>query len=287
MVTASGTTRKFPTRPLTAADLPGALALSQAVRWPHRLEDWQFVLPLGAGLAVEDRGVLVGTGLYWPLGPDFATLGLVIVSPDRQGAGIGRRLMDGLLDGIGDRTALLNATEAGMPLYEKLGFRAIGRIHQHQGDGFTAPSGPPRAGDRVRPLGPGDEAAVAALDARATGLPRGHVIAALREVADGVVLERDGTVAGFALCRRFGRGHVAGPVVAPDAEGAQALIGHWMAVHRGRFLRIDMVEAAGLSGWLAGQGLPPIAHAITMARGKAPEPAGTPRLFTIINQAIG
>jgi GNAT superfamily N-acetyltransferase len=287
MVTATGARRNLTTRPLAAADLRMSHGLSQAVKWPHRLEDWEFVHRLGSGLAVDDAGILVGTGMYWLFGPDFASLGLVIVAPDRQGGGIGRQLMAGLLAGIGDRATLLNATEAGMPLYEKLGFRAIGRIQQHQGDAFAVPSESGLAGDRIRPLAPEDHAAVAALDEQATGLPRARVLAALGEVAEAAVLERDGRSAGFAFCRRFVRGHVVGPVVAPDAAGARMLIAHWMAACRGSFLRIDAVEAAGLSGWLAGLGLTPVAPAVTMVRGKAPQPAASPRLFSIINQALG
>lgn len=72
-------------RALTDGDLAAAHGLSQAVGWAHRLDDWRFVHGLGRGFAVDEDGKLVGTGLYWPFGTGFATLGLVIVAPDRQG----------------------------------------------------------------------------------------------------------------------------------------------------------------------------------------------------------
>ena len=54
-----------------------------------------------------------------------------------------------------------------------------------------------------------------------------------------VVLDHDGSAAcGFALLRRFGRGHVIGPVVAHDADGAKALIAHLSGLNAGRFTRI-------------------------------------------------
>ena len=40
-------------RPLTAEDIPAAQALTAALRWPHRVEDWSFGLALGQGLAAE------------------------------------------------------------------------------------------------------------------------------------------------------------------------------------------------------------------------------------------
>src|SRR5207245_3487382 len=95
-------------RPLGAADLPAAHALSEAVRWPHRLVDWEFALDLGEGLAAERDDELVGTALAWRWGPRHATLGLVIVAPRCQGRRIGQRLMRGLLERLGERSILLH-----------------------------------------------------------------------------------------------------------------------------------------------------------------------------------
>ena len=274
-------------RALTEGDLAAAHGLSQAVGWAHRLDDWRFVHGLGRGFAVDEDGMLVGTGLYWPFGTGFATLGLVIVAPDRQGAGIGRRLMTGLLEAIGPRTTILNATDAGAPLYEKLGFRSTGIIQQHQGAGFRVPDAPLPPGARIRPATMADLPAVTALDAAATGLERAHVLAALLAVAEAAILERDGRPVGFAVCRAFGRGRVVGPIVAPDAEGAKALIAYWMRQHHGSFLRVDIPEPTGLGPWLVATGLPAIAPAITMARGAPPVPGTDTRLFGLINQALG
>ena len=275
-----------PIRELTADDLAAAHGLSRAVGWAHRLEDWRFVHGLGRGLAIDADGVLVGTGLYWPFGDGFATLGLVIVAPERQGAGIGRRMMTGLLEAIGPRTTLLIATDAGAPLYEKLGFAALGTVHQHQGE-CIAPDEPLPAGWRIRPAMPADVPVLAALDARATGLARDHVLHALLAIAEGVVLEQDGTPVGFAICRAFGRGRLVGPVVAPDDAAARALVGHWMGVHRGTFLRLDIPAGSDLGPWLAAHGMPEIAPGITMARGPAPAAGRGARLFGLINQALG
>ena len=41
---------------------------------------------------------------------------------------------------------------------------------------------------------------------------------------DGHILQRDGMACGYAISRRFGRGHVIGPVVAESPTDARALI---------------------------------------------------------------
>lgn len=273
-------------RRMMEGDLPAAHALSQAVRWPHRLEDWQFVHRLGTGFVAECEGKVVGTALCWAFGRDHGSLGMVIVSPDAQGKGIGRELMDRVLQELGGRSTLLNATPAGQPLYERLGFVATGHVHQHQGTVFEPGMAVPPAGERIRPIGASDGPKLARLASRALGMPRATVLDALRKAADGVVIDSGGEPVGFAFQRRFGRGYAIGPVVAPDAERARALIGHWLGVRAGAFVRIDVHESSGLSPWLAELGLEHVDTVITMVRGESPHADEGVRQFAILNQAL-
>jgi GNAT superfamily N-acetyltransferase len=274
-------------RPLALADLPAARALSAAQGWPHREEDWRFVLGLGEGVAAEQDGRLAGTALGWRYGPGFATLGLVIVSEAARGRGIGRALTTAVLDRLGSRTVLLNATSDGMPLYRSLGFAPGREIRQLQGASFSPPPVAPPPGHRLRPLAPGDGAKLAALDERATGMPRQALIAALLPVSEGLVLDRDGEAVGFALLRPFGRGLVIGPVVAPDEGGARALIAQGLSSRPGRFVRLDVPAETGLPGWLRGLGLEDAGPAMGMARGTPPRPEGKARSFALASQALG
>lgn len=271
-------------RPLTMADLPGAQALSTAVRWPHRLEDWQFVAALGEGLAAEAGRRLVGTGLTWSFGGGWSSLGMMIVAPDMQGQGIGRRLMEALLPRTGG--VLLHATEAGEPLYRRYGFSPCGIIRQHQGAPFSVGFHAPRAGERIRPAGRADLAVLTALDTAATGMGRGAAIAALLEVADCIVLDREGIASGFAMLRRFGRGQLIGPVVAPDAAAARLLSAHWLGQRQGEFIRMDVPADSALSPWLSEIGLTQVDEALRMMRGAPPVPAAV-RSFALVNQALG
>jgi predicted N-acetyltransferase YhbS len=270
-------------RPMGESDLPAAHALSQAVRWPHRPDDWHFALRLGTGFVAEEDGAVVGTALCWDQGPHHGSLGLIIVSPAHQGKGIGRRLMRLVLERLGDRCTLLNATAAGQPLYESLGFRAIGTLHQHQGT-LAVPA--PAPGPCPRPAEAGDVAAIIALANRGTGMARDELLKQLIGVAEGAVLERDGEVAGFSLIRPFGRGYVIGPVVAPDTDGAQALIETWSDAYAGAFVRVDVTGSSGLGEWLAQAGLAEVDTAVTMARNGVPPCDGTVRQFAIVSQAL-
>lgn len=283
VVTTTGTVL----RPLLPADLPAAHALSTAFNWPHRLEDWTFMHDFGHGVVAERDGQVVGTALCWTYGSDRAALGMVGVAPAMQGQGVGRRLMEHALSALGDRAVALYATEAGLPLYRALGFVPTGTVRQHQGATFKAGLIPLCEGERLRPIGRSDPSVLAALDRQASGMERQTVLAALIETATGVLLDRGGKAVGFALLRRFGRGHVIGPVVAPNAAGAKALIGYFLGSRPGQFIRLDVPEESGLSPWLEGLGLTDADHAIRMVRGGSPCGTGHVSTFALISQAFG
>lgn len=281
--------------PFSEADIERAHALSLEIRWPHRADDWRLAARTGCGFVVKEGERLVGTALCWPWSERGATLGLVIVAPDQQGRGIGRMLMERLLDTLGPRLTVLHATPAGQPLYEKLGFRQIGLLHQHQGADFRAPTIAPPPGERLRALEPRDTPRVIELASRASGLERSALLPALLEISQGVALvhgEREDEVLGFALLRPFGRGHAIGPVAVASTGGlqtqrAQALIAERLAANAGAFTRIDTPDEHGLGPWLESIGLARVDTVVKMARNG--EPAHDPGVlqFAIVNQALG
>lgn len=242
---------------------------------------------VGHGLVAYSADQLLGTAMWWPFGSRIARLGMVIVSPTAQRSGIGRALMLNVLDRIAERGVLLSATKEGETLYCQLGFQGIGSIVQHQGASFSAPLIPLRAGERIRPSGRNDLARLVDLDAAAWGAPRDSLIAALIENGEAVVLDDAGETVGFAFYRRFGRGHVIGPVVARDTASAKALIAHWIGSNSGMFMRIDVPGESGLSDWLDELGLARVNNVLTMARGTPLKKAGGFHVFGVVNQALG
>ena len=283
----AGTIAATVLRPLLVEDLEAAHALSISFGWPHRLEDWAFMHALGHGVLAERDGEVVGTAMCWTYGRDQAALGMVGVEPALQGQGLGRRLMEHMLAGLGGRAVVLYATEAGLPLYRALGFVPVGVARQLQGAAFQAGLVPLAEGDRLRPIGRSDPPVLAALDREACGVDRRALMAALLETATGVVLDREGTAVGFALLRRFGRGHAIGSVVAPDTMSAKALIGHFLASRPGQFIRIDVPEERGLSPWLKELGLADAGPAIRMVRGADARATGRVGTFALVSQGFG
>jgi len=274
-------------RDMTAEDLAAAHALSREVRWPHRLEDWELMFRVGLGVVAESDAGVVGTVMGFPYGSTMATLGMVIVSGDLRSQGLGRRLMEEMMRRLAPRTIQLNATESGLALYKSLGFRTVGSIHQHQGAAFSPPMAKLRKGERVRPVSASELAAIAELDRRATGFERPELLRLVQKQAQGVVLDRGGVAAGFALFRRFGHGYVVGPVVAPDRDGARTLIAHWLGSQAGMFIRVDVPGDSGLGDWLQDLGLEEVDRVVTMRRGEDPPTSEDAAAYAVVSQALG
>ncbi|KAB0638058.1 GNAT family N-acetyltransferase [Burkholderia latens] len=290
----SGAVTALRYRRFTATDVPAAHALSMALRWPFRAEDWQFSAQTSTAFAAEENGVVIGTAMCWKYGADRAAIGHVIVSSEHQGRGIGRALMEILIDELGPRTTFLHATPAGQPLYEKLGFAVCGSLDQFQGNASRPLAVALPDGERLRPGTRADLDCFVELDARASGLVRDTLLSALLERGESVVLERDGKAVGFSVLRRFGRGWVIGPVVTPRTGGdvyAKALIAHWLSRRENEFVRIDVPSGTRLPDWLDVQGLKRVDTCAKMVRnapapasGSAPDPAYG--LYALVSQAM-
>ncbi|WP_439878555.1 GNAT family N-acetyltransferase [Pseudomonas prosekii] len=274
-------------RPMTDADLPAALALSEQLKWPHRLDDWAMLLRLSLGFVALDGERLIGTAFTCPQG-DYATIGLVIVSSDYQGKGIGRALMELALDACQTRTPILNATRAGALLYVSQGFVEFGQIAQHQGLAHAPALQPLADTQTCRPLEGADQPRVLELANAATGMDRGAVLDVLFDAVDySLGIESEGRLRAFALLRGCGRGSSIGPVVAESLDQARHLIAVLLAQVPGEFVRIDIPADGGLGDWLETVGLMAVDSVTQMARGGPPQLTGDVRQFALVSQAIG
>lgn len=277
------------TAPITPAMIPQLHALSVGVGWPHRPEDWELVIELGEGLAALDEiGRIVGSVMWTGMGADFVHFGMAITIPRLQELGAGRWLMAHALSATAGRVKRLNATRAAFRLFRGMGFEPLSPSHQLNGIVTAPPPVPAGQAGETRAMRPEDGGAIRALDAEAFGAPRPAVIDRLAALSDVVVIERNGRVCGYAMCRRFGRGHVIGPVVAPDDAAAVALVAPHLTRHAGRFVRLDTrFEHGAFRDCLFACGLPHFDTVTWMGRDGRAEPTGGARSYALASQALG
>ncbi|SLK00309.1 hypothetical protein SAMN06295987_103264 [Novosphingobium mathurense] len=271
---------------LTAEDLPQAVALSAALSWPHRLEDWRFACGLGHGLALRIGDRLIASACAWSYGDKFATVGSIIVDNQFQGQRLGSRIFDALMSTLGGRSVILVATLDGLELYRRRGFVTFDQNCQYQG--IAANLTEDRASQGVEPAEGTDLPAVLELDGAATAMTRRELIARLIEAGDLRVLRgQDGRPHGFAITREFGRGHVIGPVVAESSDDARKLLADALSRLQGKFVRIDTSIGSELGAWLVTQGLAHVDTLNTMVRGDPPQPSGPARVYGLASQSLG
>lgn len=201
-------------RPFAPEDVPAFLALAAAEGWVS--DPWEFAFLLGSFphgcLAVEEEGrpaAFVTAVRYGTSG----WIGNLIVAKDARGRGLGTRLMRRALDELlaaGVKTVWLTASSAGLPLYEKMGFREMDGILRWSG---TARGGGEGAGDPAHPDG------LVHLDRAGWGDDRGAILAAV--AARGMVLREAG---GFLLLHPCGDHYQMGPWTAADRAAAARLL---------------------------------------------------------------
>lgn len=277
----------FHIRTMTTDDIPQVYAMSQALNWPHRREDWAIGIQLGEGVVIEEQGEVIGSAILWRWGDEAATIGLVIVANQHQGRGLGKQLMLALLEKVPGYNVRLHATEMGKGLYEKLGFVTCGKIMQYQTPSLNSvPTVQIPTGLTLSTATQDDQDRLVQMDQAAHGLYRPELIAHLIDDNQTVMLRDDAQQArGFASLRRFGRGWVIGPIIADSFPVAQALTAALMQGLKGEYLRMDTDAALPMAAWFESLGLSNVDSPVTMVRGDVWMPQGM-QAFGLMTQAM-
>jgi ribosomal protein S18 acetylase RimI-like enzyme len=167
----------------------------------------------------EVDGAVIGTGVV-SLNGSVAWIGTVWVEPAWRRRGVGLELTRATIEtaeAAGCRTLVLVATEAGRPMYERLGFEVQTWYRIREAQGIDGEEVDPR----IRPYRAADLPAISALDAAATGEDRGHLLKAFATPDTARVLEHeDGSLGGFVVRAPWG----GGATIAPRLDEAEAIL---------------------------------------------------------------
>jgi ribosomal protein S18 acetylase RimI-like enzyme len=276
-------------RNLTEADVdPADAILMSAYGGPSRSARLRRYLALQAEgwlLAELDGGLagVAGTINYGPL----AYIGLVAVHPSMQRRGVARALMERLLAWLEERgcpLALLDASDAGAPLYVQLGFEDEGKTLVFRRDDCALR---PQPSDRVSLLRPADLPALVAFDTPIFGADRAAVFAAqLAEEPERAFVAHDATgqIAGYL----FAQTQTLGPWVARTRADAEALLGAALRLeYDGAPGAIVPASNADASRLLMRYGFSPLRSLRHMRRGGNAAPGQRVLLYGQASLAIG
>jgi ribosomal protein S18 acetylase RimI-like enzyme len=262
--------------PLTLDDVSGGLALSDAAGWNQTADDWALFIGEGRAIGFRDgTGRLVATAAALPYGDDTGWISMVLVAEAWRHRGLASALLRECvahLQALGV-TPVLDATPAGAAVYRGLGFAAGFAFERWQ-------SGTPfdiaidakalRAAEAM------DGAAIVPLDRAASGSYRRGVLENfLARPATRAWLGADGR--SFVIARAGRRATQVGPLVAPDAGQAIALLSAALAsagVAEGERIFLDVPESRrDLVAWLERHGFTRQRSFVRMSLGAAHPPA--------------
>lgn len=280
-------------RLLRESDIPAALRLKELAQWNQTESDWRRLLrlePSGCFCATVDDEV-VGTTTTTTYGHELAWIGMVLVDPVQRRFGIGTKLMDVAMEYLsktGVATIKLDATPAGRPLYEKLGFKEESIIERWVGVAGTG-------GPVGLILETGTETATRrdalALDRDAFCADRSKLFEMLIDdchvtplVARGV----DGWLTGYGLARPGTAAVYVGPLLATNVEAATTVLDGLVGQLPGERVYIDL-NTGFESGRevLAARGFVKQRDLIRMSYGKESKAGSSPAIFAIAGPEVG
>jgi predicted N-acetyltransferase YhbS len=275
-------------RPLTHADIPQAMQLVASANWNQTPRDWQRMIdsePEGCFKAVLEPATgapqLVGTVTSTTYGTELAWIGMMLVAAEQRRQGIGRLLMQRVINTLHQRqvrTIKLDATPAGKPLYAQLGFQC-----EHDFQRWSRPA-QGTSGRSPAPTTSGEFecARWAELDRAAFGVDRQ---AWLRRLAsDCQVVERS---SGFGMCRSGRVASYLGPVTATDTAAAAELIDALIADRSATWIW-DVPPANPAAAVLARErGFEPVRELTRMWLGQPLEARAPQCLFALSDPATG
>jgi GNAT superfamily N-acetyltransferase len=228
-------------RRLLASDIPAAYALSVEAGWNQTQADWGLMLRRGEGFGVTDRGRLVATALTHGFGP-IAWISMVLVTRDHRRRGLATELLGRCIRTLVEKGATpgLDATEAGRPVYERLGFRAIYPLDRRAATILSCEAPVP---GNVRPVTRADLAALAGYDKGTFGADRREILHHLLERSPELafIAQENAKVLGFVLGRDGREATQIGPLMADNPAVAIGLVDAALAKVSGR-VYIDTLD---------------------------------------------
>ena len=216
-----------------------------------------------------DRQFL-GSNFLWRLN-EIGGVGPITVDPDAQAKGVGRRLMQAVIEGGKDMPGIRLVQDAfnttSMSLYASLGFDVVEPLVIMQGN----LAGESSSKTEVRPLKEKDFENCAELCRKVYGFERSTELAQIAQMSPAFVVERDGRIVAYAAAPTFWQMNHA---VAETVEDMQNLLAGSAQLTGQPLAFLLPTRQAELFRWCLSQKLRVIKPMTLMAMGSYQEPKG-------------
>lgn len=277
-------------RLLTESAVAAAMRLQQMEGWNQTECDWRRLLQLEpAGcFAAWMEGRLVATVTTSTYGRDLGWIGMMLVDPEYRRRGIATRLLSVALDYLraaGIAAIKLDATPAGRPVYEAIGFAREGVIERWE----TVAQSRIVNGDQS--LNTEIRQQVYRLDQAAYGADRARLLDALindSSFRPQVVMTPDRRLQAYALARRGLIANYVGPIIAQDEATALTLLDRMLAKLEGGKTFLDFHPGCGVAREaLVKRGFVKQRELVRMRYGSEEVATTAPQVFAIAGPELG
>ena len=269
-------------RPMLPQDIKPLMELKNRIGWNQLDADWNFLItafPKHCFAAVDGEDT-IGSATAIVYDNKVAWIGMVMVNEQYRGRGLSTILMNTVIESLRDcRCIKLDATPAGQPVYEKIGFFPEWSITRLINLNYMPNS---ILSSTATPLLPADLPEVIAFDRQVFGVNRAVLLERLflEYPLLAFKMTQGNRITGYCLGRDGYKYQQIGPVVASSSGDAVALFS--AAARPGRALVVDSIDAHhDFVTFLTANGFAPQRPLLRMYKGINDSPAQVPGYFAI------
>lgn len=273
-------------------DIDIAMQLKNAEGWNQTEKDWELLIgnPRNICLVAEYEQKVIGTATAINYSNEVAWIGMVLVDKKYRGQGVSKLLLTDLMKKLEQcKSVKLDATAAGLPVYEKMGF-----VEEYAICRLTNSSLKSSSGDKYElspePVQAKDIQEIVKFDKLIFGFDRTSLIEFFIEnyPDKAWLLKRNNQIAGYALGRDGTRFNHIGPVSALTTNDAKILIAEALKNLAGQPVGVDILhDKEDLSDWLTSIGFTKQRPFIRMYYKHNPYPGITNRQYLISGPEFG
>lgn len=218
----------FKIRSMITNDLNQAISLSNSEGWNQTEKDWKLLLenPINICIVAEYDNKIIGTATALNHSNKIGWIGMVLVDKSFRAQGVGKKLLGNIIGELKNVDSIkLDATPAGLPLYQKLGFIDEYKIYRMINPELQSFNKQALNYEPVN-IDPESFSDVLKIDKRIFGTARTYLLQTLLSNYPGkaYLIKRNKKIDGYMFGRDGVRFNYIGPVIAFSHDSARILI---------------------------------------------------------------
>ncbi len=247
-------------RKMQASDMEAIMQIKNAEKWNQTEADWQFLMASNPGLCLVAviKNHVVGTVTAINYQNKITWVGMMLVAKTFRGRGISKLLLNFIINLLKDCDSIkLDATPAGIPVYEKLGFVGEYKITRMVSQNLGYLKEPEDNELAVSQITGSDISSIATMDKPIFGANRFNLFQFLfsNQEHTAFKIKTGRKLKGYAFSRKGSNYTQVGPVTANRTQSAKQLLRNTFEKLKENPIVVDvLLDKSELIDWLVSIG---------------------------------